>query len=221
MGVCGRGRGGDRRRHRAVALSRNDGWRWQTRAVLRLLVSLITLAMVLVACSSNDTPTPRETQAPSTEAPLLPGADIVLESVTFGDDVITFKPVGWEYDEELGAATPLGSTQPGQSWTITDACLGECLPRSSSEWAGVVTSSYAEVAPSQAMDVVREITGDDSYLLELVSTEGHGELVYVRWVEGAPQAIVCTAMGPFEIIDQLFAALEFACDNTRAALDGD
>jgi len=181
---------------------------------------------MLGACSdsgentrSGSTPS-NETVVETSEAPTLPGADIVLESVTFGGDVTTFKPVGWEFDTEIGLALPAEIVGVPYSWAIVDDCIGSCEPRSSSEWEAAVAASY-DLASSELIEVVREVTGDASYLIETQSSEGWGELAYWRWVDGAPQVIRCVANGPDEAIDELFAALEFACENTRAALDGD
>ena len=192
--------------------------------MLRLLISVIVSVALLSACSDSETTSAdtisEETVVRSTVAPSLPAADIVLESVTFGGDVTTFKPVGWEFDGEIGLAFPAEIAGVPFSWAIVDDGLGNCEPRSSSEWRAAATASYGLVSP-ESVEVVREVSGDASYLVETHSTEGWGELVYWRWVDGAPQLIRCMANGPDDVIDQLFAALEFACENTRAALDGD
>ena len=182
--------------------------------MFRLIVVVVAAAVLVTACAdSSDDAAPTTTTVAS-----LPGADIVLESVTFGGDVATFKPVGWTFDAVTGVASPVGSTEIDSSWAITDDCVRECVARSNGEWAAAV-SEVSAVSP--ALDVIREIAEGDSYLVELHSDEGWGELAYWRWVDGAAQVIVCVATGPDAIIDQLFAALEFACENTRAALDGD
>lgn len=179
--------------------------------------------VVLAACSSGDEPITESTTEPlahTTTPTVDPTVDVSLDSVTVGGDVSTFVPAGWNVADDGLAVPPADHYLVGRaSWRIDDRCASPCEALSGDQWQTHIGSEYFDPAGASGQ-VVSDVTGDGERRMEL-SLNGSTTVLMSRWVDGARGFILCEVTGPTADLNSIVAAFDFACDNTRAALDGD
>ena len=171
----------------------------------------VAVLVVLAACASSTIGQPTEVAG---------AVDLTLDSVTIGDDVATFAPAGWPIAAD-GTAVPLPDSgfKVGTEWHIDDRC--PCSVRDAAEWEVVVAAAdFDRLLDDSSVTVTRDDVGVNRRALEVSGTDGITRIVIARWVDGASAYLRCALVGETAKISDLAAALEFACDNTRAELDG-
>lgn len=178
--------------------------------------------VVLAGCSSDTAEPAITTELPAAlDAPAIEGAttDATIGSVTIGE-VITFAPADWQFDSDSGRFSPAPDSgwADGTYWAVTDQCADECIRRTEAQWADVLDARLDAWAASEG-DVVRDDAVIGGRLVEVANADGMSALAIARAVDGQPKYLWCEVSGEAEAIAPLIAAMEFACENTKASLE--
>lgn len=186
------------------------------------LVTVLTVAAGLAGCSSDSPETASTSTTDAVPLSLDPAAepdeiDVVIGSVEL-NRMTTFAPEGWVYDEEADLFEDSASEA---SWQVTRVCPEPCTARSDAQWVNAADGFISERLAAEDLDPTRLDTDDLEPGRRFVVASDDQVVVagMARWVSGSSEMIWCLVVGPPDVATDLVPVLEFACDNTQAALE--